>query len=86
MDLHEYATKKFMKVIEGIEQKEHSQAYRNAFKIPMFFFLENSITEAREKLINGFCGADYKMPTAEEKKAVREREKRNMETEKRQCI
>lgn len=69
-----YKNKKFTKVLKNLDRVEHAQERRNAYKMPVFFFLENTVEEATEKLLNGFSKKDYKIPSKEQREEIRNRE------------
>lgn len=71
----EIAQKKLREVLSGIDEVQNPKVYRNAYSMPLFFYMENSIKEAREKLLNGAEKDSYKMPDKETRKKIVKREK-----------
>lgn len=71
----EIAQKKLREVLNGIDEVQHPKVYRNAYNMPLFFYMENSIEEAREKLLNGTEKDGYKMPDKETQKKIIKRER-----------
>lgn len=62
MEIHKIAQKKFTKTVGNINQEEYPQEFRNAFYLPLYFYLENSVEEATQKILSGACKDNYIMP------------------------
>ncbi len=54
-----------VKTMENYKQEE-PQKYRNAFSLPLFFYIQNSVEESTQKILNGMNRENYIMPPKEE--------------------
>lgn len=55
-----------VKTMENYKQEE-PQKFRNAFSLPLFFYMQNSVEEATQKILNGTSRDNYIMPPKEER-------------------
>lgn len=66
------AQQKQYKVLSGIVDP---QIRKNASHLPLIFYMEHTVEEARQKLLNGTNRDTYTMPPKEEWEKIIEREK-----------
>ena len=77
MSVHaiQIAQAKLYDVLQGIDENKYSQIHKNARTISLFFYIENSVEEARRKLLSGVNKNNYAMPPKEERQKLIRREK-----------
>ena len=61
------AHEKLYDVLQDIDENKYPQIHKNARTITLFFYIENSVEEARQKLLSGANKNNYTMPPKEER-------------------
>ena len=69
------AQAKLYDVLQGIDENKYPGIHKNARTISLFFYIENSVEEARQKLLSGVNKNNYTMPPKKERQRLIRREK-----------
>ena len=70
MGLLKIAQRNFAQVIGNIDDKKYPQEYRESFGLPLWFYLENSVDEAKDKILSGINKDKYELPSVEERQKL----------------